>query len=618
MALPSDSKTSALSRRRILQAVGATGVAGLAGCLGDDDGDDDAPEDLGERVPEPVTSSYYTDLGGLADTVEAFAPAVMESFEDAFDTEMEYSGMESVTQTQDIVNDARNDPIQTTTLPIAMSSYDPNDLLDMYRIDRAGAGNGENTNNYADCLYTEYQQAQLAAPSLEERQILLDEANRILSESLVNIPLFNMASRAVWNTDTVEITPDDVGDEGTWIGNPYLYYNATPVDGDSWTLQVFGSMPGGTNFPSFVNTPTAQVWSMVIHSTLVMYDKNAEELVNVLAEEWWIEDEGRTVGVEVRDDAVFHNGDPVTADDVAFTFRQIWGNIGAYPYARDPPTGWEIEVIDDRTVEFHFDDPYIGVIELDWLRWGILHKETWEEAGAPETPGEAQPDPIVGSGPFEVTDLVVGEFMALEPSEHEHPLFNPEHNVNLDVYNAATPAVEAFLSGELDIVIEMLPSHVETIEENHDSFEVTVTQTGLWGIFPQTSWGPGQFREFREAFGVAIDRALANELSMAGEADIHTYSTPFAQAHPNRPDEDLLVQFTDEPAGEPERAREILEDHGWGWDDNGDLRYPPDVDPGPVWPEGESPDPADFECLSDPQEFEAQYTVEELIEMAQE
>jgi peptide/nickel transport system substrate-binding protein len=53
------------------------------------------------------------------------------------------------------------------------------------------------------------------------------------------------------------------------------------------------------------------------------------------------------------------------------------------------------------------------------------------------------------------------------------------------------------------------------------------------------------------------------------------------------------------PEGNPDAAQQALIDAGWGWDDQGRLHYPADKDTSPRWPEGETPDPAEFPCVSE-------------------
>jgi len=69
--------------------------------------------------------------------------------------------------------------------------------------------------------------------------------------------------------------------------------------------------------------------------------------------------------------------------------------------------------------------------------------------------------------------------------------------------------------------------------------------------------------------------------------------------HPFSPPDDELTKFTDQPQGDSDGARRTLEEAGWGWDDDGNLRYPPDADLSPLWPQGEEPSADDFPCLDE-------------------
>jgi peptide/nickel transport system substrate-binding protein len=75
-------------------------------------------------------------------------------------------------------------------------------------------------------------------------------------------------------------------------------------------------------------------------------------------------------------------------------------------------------------------------------------------------------------------------------------------------------------------------------------------------------------------------------------------SSYFTSAHPWYP-EDEVYQATDDPTGDVEQAKQILRDAGWGWDDDGNLRYPADADLSPRWPKGEYPNEDNgFPCVT--------------------
>lgn len=79
------------------------------------------------------------------------------------------------------------------------------------------------------------------------------------------------------------------------------------------------------------------------------------------------------------------------------------------------------------------------------------------------------------------------------------------------------------------------------------------------------------------------------------------------KSHAFRPPEDEINKIVDDPTGNIDAARQVLKENGWGWDDQGNLHYPPDADPSPMWPEGEGPTSEEsnggFSCLNEEGEW---------------
>jgi peptide/nickel transport system substrate-binding protein len=101
---------------------------------------------------------------------------------------------------------------------------------------------------------------------------------------------------------------------------------------------------------------------------------------------------------------------------------------------------------------------------------------------------------------------------------------------------------------------------------------------------------------------MALNRQKINNLGFLGETEPEYAGTLFTNVHPWRPPDDRLTKFTEEPEGEPEAARQLLEDAGYGYDGDGNLHYPPDADLTPLWPAEELPPEEDFPCLSESEE----------------
>jgi len=133
-----------------------------------------------------------------------------------------------------------------------------------------------------------------------------------------------------------------------------------------------------------------------------------------------------------------------------------------------------------------------------------------------------------------------------------------------------------------------------------DTLQTNVSEgIGAWKIIGAYSRPPIHMNAFMDAVGMSINRREINAVSFDGRSKEILHSGNFLTRHPFSPPDDELHFYTDDPTGDPEGARARLEEAGWGWDDDGNLRYPGDVDPQPLWPEGETPSPDDFPCLTE-------------------
>ena len=122
-----------------------------------------------------------------------------------------------------------------------------------------------------------------------------------------------------------------------------------------------------------------------------------------LAEVYTLSEDRRTYTFTLKPTAIFHDGSPVTADDVAFTIARIQD-----PAIKSPKRpNWEgvaVAVIDERTVSFTLKDPYAPFIDNTDL--GIIPKHLWEDVRPEEFPFSTLNTAPVGAGPYRVLKLV--------------------------------------------------------------------------------------------------------------------------------------------------------------------------------------------------------------------
>ncbi|MBI2459727.1 MAG: peptide ABC transporter substrate-binding protein [Parcubacteria group bacterium] len=174
-----------------------------------------------------------------------------------------------------------------------------------------------------------------------------------------------------------------------------------PIAGGDYTEGAVGSIKYINPLYASVSDLDSDLAELVYSS---LFKRNARaELVNDLAEKYEVSPDGRTYLIKVRSDAVWHNGSPVTVDDVVFTFEAI-KNIKYKSTWREAFSGVEITKVDDKTMAFNLAEPYAAFLDL--LNFGILPQELWQQIEpAAASLAELNLKPV-GSGRYKFKSLV--------------------------------------------------------------------------------------------------------------------------------------------------------------------------------------------------------------------
>lgn len=153
-------------------------------------------------------------------------------------------------------------------------------------------------------------------------------------------------------------------------------------------------------YPSpFTFVPRGPGWTRtnLIFDTLTW--KDDQGIVPLLAKEWTISPDGKTYIFTLNDKARWHDGKPVTAEDVAFT----------YDYFRKHPIPWfsgvlneidQVKAVASQKVEFVLKAPYAPFLTNIAGNVMILPKHIWEKVEEPKT--FTGKEAVVGSGPFKL------------------------------------------------------------------------------------------------------------------------------------------------------------------------------------------------------------------------
>ncbi len=575
-----ESRSDSIDRRAYIGALSATAAAALAGCLGDDDGDgddgddgtdsdgdsdDDAPQ--GERVPT-VTFQWPTGLGSTSASIESQTQLAMEAYEEHLGVECEAQPKEILTHYNDIFQDARECHMFFDGQLASPTYLDPDPMLREGHITGAGANGIGNRSQFADCEFSQLVDEQVAISDPEERRQVVYDAMAIASEAVERINIGPSVTRGAWRTDMVEFA--DAGDWGMKTGNYDFLMEANLTNAEQLSWNQTASAVESQTHQVMEDTVGLLNWNYLIYHPLVRFDKNYE-LVAGMASDWEISNNAQTFTFTLRD-ATFHNGDPVTPEDVKWTFEFLQDNPGVYINVEEQPYD-SIEVVDDSTVEINLTEAAAPFMRNHVAMWGILPRDIWLDAGAEDNPENVGLDTIIGSGPYEVENYDREQILQLTPYAD---FFEPaEHDIRIQVYQDTPSAYRAFQNGDITLLRQPSPTMQNDIEQNMtDTANTSVTQNFFDGwLIPQMNFGPTMFREFRMAISQAYSRNEDNEVVDFGDSPPHLYSCFYGKSHPYYPDnpDEVLTQIADSADSNPDAARSVLEEAGWSWDDQDRL-----------------------------------------------
>ncbi len=283
------------------------------------------------------------------------------------------------------------------------------------------------------------------------------------------------------------------------------------------------------------------------------------EITPDLAEDWDISADGTAYTFFLRQDVLWHDGAPLTANDVVYTINAIQN-----PSYQGSPTLAElwrsvvVEQLDTYTVRFLLREPYAPF--LDYTTVGILPVHILGSVPI-ETLGDSQfsASPI-GTGPFMVAE-VSARRIVLEASPEYFRSRPYIDRIEFIYYPNDQAVFEARKRGEVAGIARVLPEHLDAVRNDPELTLYSAPISGYTLIFLNLDRGVFQDPAVRRAMMLALDRQKLVDDVLGGQGIvIHSAILPDSWAY----DRNVRQYNYDR-----RKAVVALEEAGW-FDDNGD------------------------------------------------
>ncbi len=240
-----------------------------------------------------------------------------------------------------------------------------------------------------------------------------------------------------------------------------LLFASNPILASGGTLRIAGfSEPGNLNTVIWPTRSDRDV-SDLIYSQLIRANVELEWEPH-LAKRWEVSEDGRTYTFFLHENVKWHDGEPFTASDVAFTFKmlahpeydygftnRVMPLVGAVEFRAGETDVFEgIKVIDDYTVSFTTNEPHAPFLANLFL--GILPEHILGDISPAEWPRHRTNRAPIGTGPFKFVNWEDGQYIELEANK-DFFLGEPKVDRIFYRFGDGNAMLSAFINREIDI-----------------------------------------------------------------------------------------------------------------------------------------------------------------------
>lgn len=299
--------------------------------------------------------------------------------------------------------------------------------------------------------------------------------------------------------------------------------------------------------PAFISSDSEVLVANHVYDYLVDIDP-ASKVIPRLAVDWQIENDGLTYVFTLAEGVQFHDGSPLTAQDVVWTFNRLRDPELELPTADLYSNIADIQATGELEVTFILNQPNpFFLYDLSDNHALVLKANTQDAATK-----------FNGTGPFKVTSYSPEDRIILEANKDYYIQDLPKlEGVEILFFNDENAAVDALRSGQVDLVMRMSTALFTSLQDEPGIYTLDIPTNGFDLVRLRSDREPGDDPRVIQAFKLATDREAILQLVQQGYGAVGRDS----------PIGPMYTQYYSEETPIPERdvqaARQLLSEAGY-------------------------------------------------------